>query len=497
MSGAQQSEGMAASAQLPGVTNAIQGSVAPLQPLIANGQQAPSALRRAPSRKRGRAAVETQPASTAIHAIATETAKGDTSSAAITEVAPALPAGASSQAAQASLVPDAVQTLLKEPRPGAEQPNDSSRAKPKRQTRQNKAAAANASAAPDHQAVKSEVPADVDMQAGAAASASAPAAIAATRPVTKAQRKPRQAKTAAPTVKQEDQASVGPQEKQAATVKQDESIASGEPLSMSDVKGEPSEPSATVPAASVQPAGITDKPKAARKPQQSKAAAAAAAAAPSSTDNANTQSGAAPAAAKVTKEKRVKVEKVVADASAAVAQEAAEQDPAVEEAPVGGLDEHKPRKRTRPAKKAVPPPVDAVDGDVSASDASAADGSASMSNASVSMDSAAAGKASKPRKRAPRGKKAAATAASADGDVGVSEASVADISMSDASASVGAAADPVDGQGASKTVKPRKRAPRAKKAAAADGDAASSMSDASEGKHHISPLTKTGRLARE
>ena len=476
MSGSQQSEGVAASAQLPGVTSAMQGSLAPLQPLIANGQQAPGALRRAPARKRGRAAVDGQQASTATFASATEMVKADT---------PSLLGGASSQAAQVSLAPDAVQALPKQPTHGAEHPDDSSKAKPKRQTRQSKAVAANGSAALDQQAVKSEVPADVDMQSDATASASA-----AAQPVTKAKRKPRQTKAAAQAFKQDEQASAGPQEEQTAAAKQEEGIVSGEPHSIPDVKAEPSETSAMVSAANAQPARATDKPKPVRKPRQSKAAAAAAA--PGSTDTADTQAGAVPAAAKVSKQKRAKVEKVVADASAAVAQEATEQDPAVEEAPVGGLNEHKPRVQRRPAKKAVPPPVDAANGDVSASEASAADGSASMSNASVSMDTAAAGKVSKPCKRGPRGKKAVAPAASADGDIGASEASVAgsDVSMSDAGASMeAAAAAPADGDGTSKTSKPRKRAPRTEKAAAPDGDAASSMFEASEGKHHIPLLT--------
>lgn len=453
MSGSEQA-GMSASAKLP----AVPGSAAPLLPShVASG-----GLRRAPSRKRGRAAAQGQQADT-ITLTATETAPAptSTSSQAPAERVPSLSKGTTHQTGEASM--PLSEGLAADP----EQAAGGNRRNPRR-TLESKAAVAQADALPEQVAANADVPSTTSLQ-------SASAGDNETDGLKQAKRNSRRTGSASLPVKQEHQATGDAQPSTAAL----EQLGSA-----SHVKSEPSDTPASASNGAPQAAHPTDKPKTKRKAQQSKAAVTANAA-PHKGDTPDAQLATAPAA-KMSRQKRAKVEKVVADASAAVAEEAAAQNPAVAEAPVAGLDEHKPRKRSRPAKKAQPPPTDAADGDISASEASASEGDAGMSGAASAGESGAAakdGKASKPRKRAaPRAKKAAAPDAGNDEIKGsVAAMAASDASMSDASVSKEAAADPANAAAAGKTAKPRKRAPRTKKAAAPDSAAASSMSEASEG----------------
>ena len=491
MSVSQQAAGLPASAQLSTVTPAVPGSAAPSSPLTGTCQQALAGLRRAPSRKRGHAAAQEQQASTAALAASTEAAPAPTSTSSLTpaELAPLLPNGTSNQSAQASM-----HTLSEDAVLDPEQTANGNRRIPKRAPRQSKTAADRADVLPDQVAVNSEVVADVDMQS---ASASECADDGKQQGLKLGKRNPGRACKAALPVKEEDLATIVKKEDQAAAVKEQDTALPEQLGTASHVKSELLDTSASASTGAAQTADPTAKPKPKRKAQQSRAAVGANAG-HQADDIPNPEPATAPAAAKMSRQKRAKVEKVVADASAAVAQEAAAQDPAVTQAPVAGLDEHKPRKRSRPTKKAAPPPTDAAHGDASASEAAAAEGDVSASEASAAEGAASAGetvaaacgKPSKSRKRASGAKKAAAPDA-ANGEVGVSEAAVAGshASMSAASVSTEAAPGSADARAAVETTKPRrKRAPRSKKAAAPDTAAASSMSDASEGQKLTSLL---------
>ena len=494
VSSSQQPAGLPASAQLSTVTPALSGSTAPLQPLAATGQQALNGFRRAPSRKRGRAAAQEQPTGTATLAASTETVPAPTG------ITPAEPASALPtkdkiiKSVEASMSASSEDAVL-----DPEQAANGNRRNPRRRPQQTKTVATKEDVLPEEVAVKSEVLPDKGMQP---ASVSAGAGNCEEEGLTQASRKPRRTGKALPTVKAEEPAAAMRQEDQAALKQEDQAALKQEDPAVREhlgsalhVSSKPSDTPAPPSAAEAPAAGLADKPKRGRKAQQSKAAVGVSAA-DQNGDTTNSDAAAAPPASKMSRQKRAKVEKVVADTSAAIALEAATQDPAVAQAPVAGLDEHKPRKRSRPAQKAAPPPTDAADGDVSASEASAAEGDVSASEAPAAESQAglsdlgstgeavAPGQTKKPpRKRASRAKKAAAPDA-ADGEAGASEAAVggSDASMSDASVSVeGAAPGSADAAGAGKTSKPRTRAPRAKKAAAPDSAAASTMSEVSEG----------------
>ena len=491
VSSSQQSAGVPASAHLLSVRPALSGSAAPLQQLAANGQQAPTALRPAPSRKRGRAAAQEQQSDTSTLAASAETVPAPSSigSLALAEPAPSLPTNDTTiktvESSTSALSNGAVLTT--------DQSANENRRNPRRRPQESKTAATKADFLPEQVAANPKVLAATGKQL---VSASASAGDIEEEGVTQARRNPRRAGKAVLSVKVEDPAAAVKQEDQAAPLKQEDQAAHEHLGSALDVSSAFSD-TPTLPSADP-----TDKPKPRRKAQQSKATVGVNAANQNG-DTTNSAPAAAPPAAKMSRQKRAKVEKVVADTSAAVAQEAAVQDPEVAQAPVAGLDEHKPQKRSRASKKAAPPPVDAADGDVSASEASAAEsnvsaseapaaeGQAGLSNVGSIGEIAASGKSSKPpRKRASRAKKAAAPDA-ADGEVGASEAAVggSDASMSDASVSVeGAAPGAADAAVVGKTSKPRKRAPRTKKAAAPDSAAASSMSEASEGLHALRSL---------
>ena len=498
ISSSQQSAGAPAPAHLSTITPALSGSAAPWQQLAANGQQAPNALRRAPSRKRGRAAAQEQQADTSTLAASTKTVPAPTNIGSLSpaEPTPSLPTNDTTikivQASMSTLSEDAVVTT--------EQPANGNRRNPRRRPQDSKPAATKADVLPEQVAVNPEVPSGTGSQE---VSASACAGNTEEEGVTQARRNPMRIRKAVPSkLKAEGLADAVKQEDQAAPLKQEDQAAHGHSGTALYVSSERSDTPALPSADGVQAADPTDKPKSRRKTPQSKAAVGVDAAGQNGDTKSSAPAAAAPAAKK-RRQKHAKVEKVVADTSAAVAQEAAAQDPAVALAPVAGLDEHKPRKRSRPAKKAAPPPTDAADGDVSASEASAAEsdvsaseaaaaeGRAGLSNVGSTGETAAAGQTSQPpRKRASRAKKAAAPDA-AVGEVGASEAAVAgsDVSMAENSVSVeGAALGSADAAGAGKTSKPRKRAARAKKAAAPDSAAASSMSEASEGLHALQLL---------
>lgn len=472
MFGSEQAAGPLASKKLTAVTTALPGSAQSLPPASANGLGASGGLRRAPSRKRGRAAAQGQQANTATLA-AIETAPGPTSTSSRTpaEPGPAILKGSTHQPVEGSM-----HTLPEGAAVDPEQAAEENRRNPRRGPQQSKAAAVEADALPKGDAGNSELLSDASVQ-----SASASASDNAKDALKKAKRNSRQTGTAVFPLKLEEQATAGTKQGIAAPE---------QPGNALHVKSEPSGAPASPPANDVQAAHPTDKPKAKRKAQQSKAQGSADAA-PQNGNIAKPHPAAEPAA-KMNRQKRAKIEKVVAEASAAVAQEAEAQDPSVTQASVDGLDEHKPRKGSRPAKKAAPPPTDAADGDISASEASASEGNAGVLGggdpAGGSAAAADGGKASKPRKRASRAKKAVAAPDAATDEVRGSAAGVAgsDASMSDASVSQEAAAQPADVAGAGKTAKPRKRAPRTKKAAAPDDAAASSLSEASEGqKAHV------------
>ena len=474
MSSSQQLAGLPASAQPPTVTCALSGSVAPLQPLAATGQQASCGLRRAPSRKRGRAAEQEQQTDSATLAASTETVPAPTSMGGITPAEPAssLPIkGKTINSVEANMSASSEDAVL-----DSEQAANGNRRNSRRRP-QLKTVAPKGDVLPEHVAVKSEVPSDIGMQP---VSASPCAGNSEEEGITQARRNSRRTGKALPTVKVEDPAAAMKQEDPAALLKQEDQAAHEYLGSALHVSSKPSDTSVLPSAADAPAADLTNKSQLRRKAQQSKAAVGVSGA-DQNGDTANSDPAAAPPAAKMSRQKRAKVEKVVAETSAAIAQEAAAQDPAVAQAPVAGLDEHKPRKRSRPAKKAAHPPTDAADGDVSASEAPAAEGQAGLLNVDSTGETAALSQTSKPpRKRASHAKKAAAPDA-ADGEAGASEAAVAgsDASMSDASVSVEGPA-PGSAEAAGKTSKPRKRAPRAKKATASNSAAASSMSEASE-----------------
>ena len=464
LSSSQQPARLPASSQL----STVSGSAAPLQPSAATGQQASNYSRQAPSRKRGRTATQKQQAGTANLDASTETVPAPTSVGGLTPAEPALlmpTNGTIIKTAKAS-------TLSEDDLVDPEQAANGNRRNPNRRPQQSKTAAAKGDVLPEQVTVKSEVPSDTGMQP---VPAPACAGIVAEEGLTQARRNPRRTGKVVPSVKAEEPAAVVKQEDHAALEHQGSAL---------HVSSKPSDSPALPSAGDAQAVGPTDQPKPRRKAQQSKAAVGFSAA-DQNGDSTKSDPAAAPPVAKTSRQKRAKVDRVVADTNIAVAQEAAAQDPAVAQAPAAGLDEHKPRKRSRPAKKAAPPPNDGADGDVSASEASAAEGQADgLSNLGSTGEIASSGQNNKPpRKRASRAKKAAAPDA-ADGVIGASQAAVAssDASMSDASVSVeGAAPGSADATGAGKTSQPRKRAPQAKKAAAIKSAAASSMPEASEG----------------
>lgn len=481
VSSSQQPAGLPASAQLSTVTHTLSGSAAPLQPSAATSQQAPNGLRRAASRKRGRAAAQEEQADTATLAASTETVPAPISirSLAPAEPVPSLPTNDTTISVEASMSALSEDAVL-DPKQAA----NGNKRRPRSRPQQSKTVAAKGVVPPDQVAVKTEHPSDTGMQP---VSASACADNIKDEGLAQARRNPRRTGTAIPSVKAEDPAVAMKQEDQAASLKQEDQATHEDLSSALHVSNKVSDTPALPSADNAQAADPTDKLKPKRKAQ--KKAAAGVSAADQNGDSINSEPAAAQPAARLSRQKRAKINKVVADTSAAVAQEAAAQDPAVAQAPVAGLDEHKPRKRGRPAKKAAPSPTDAADGDVSssaadsnvtASEAPAAEDQANPSNVDSTGKTAAPGQSSKPpRKRASRAKKAVAPAA-ADSEVGASEVVAgSDASMSDASLSIGGsalgAADAA--AGADKTSKPRKRAPRAKKAAPPDSPAAPSMSE--------------------
>lgn len=415
----------AATSSMP---SARQQSQAPFRPMAANGQHtsssiAPVPLKRAPSRKRGRAALAEE--------------HGTVASASIVDAAAAstrAPPTVSHDAARdmsASINGQVKQPDADEADAGVNaaavdhQLNHSSTARPKRNLRQTKASAAIKQGQTSGD-IKQE-PAGLSGP-GELLDGSASAAIIdgqSTKPAVKPGRKPRQSKAAAAAVEQVHQQQ---------TVKPDPESASDVDLSDVSLSAAPAANGVHAEVA----AGSKAKPK--RKPRQTKAAAAAAAAAAvQNGDAAAGNSGAAPAPAKLDRRKKAKIENVVAEVKAEVAEEAAEQDPAVAEAPVQGIDEHQPRKIPRTTKSAA-----AAGTGISASETS------EESDAAVAKVPAQA----KGRARASRPKKAPAP--DDDSTAGLPEAS----------------------QGApAKAKPPRKRAP--KKVAPPAGDAQGSMSDTS------------------
>jgi len=316
-----------------------QQSQAPFRPMAANGQHtsssiAPAPLKRAPSRKRGRAAsaeeqgtaasvsiVDAAAASTQAPPTVSHDAARDMSASSNGQVKP------EADKADAGVNSAAVDHQL----------NHSGTARPKRNPRQTKA-----SAAIKQEQISEEIKQEPSglSDTGELLDGSASAAIIdgqSTKPAAKPGRKPRQSKAAAAAAEQEHQQQA---------VKHDPESASD--ADMSDVSLSAA-PAANDIHAELE-AGSKAKPK--RKPRQTKAATAAAAAAAQNGDAAASNSGAAPVPAKLDRRKKAKIENVVAEVKAEVAQEAAEQDPAVAEAPVGGMNEHQPRKIPRTTKSA-------------------------------------------------------------------------------------------------------------------------------------------------
>ena len=308
--------------------------------MAANGQHnsssiAPAPLKRAPSRKRGRAALAEE--------------HGTVASASIVDAAAAstqAPPTVSHDAARhmsATINDQVKQPDADEADAGVNaaavdhQLNHSSTARPKRNLRQTKASAA-IKQEQTSEDIKQE-PAGLS-DTGELLDGSASAAIIdgqSTKPAAKPGRKPRQSKAAAAAAEQEHQQQA---------VKPDPESASD--VDLSDVS------LSAAPAANGIHAEVaaSSKAKPKRKPRQTKAAGAAAVAAVQNGDAAASNSGAAPAPAKLDRRKKTKIGKVVAEVKAEVAQEAAEQDPAVAEAPVRGMDEHQPRKIPRTTKSA-------------------------------------------------------------------------------------------------------------------------------------------------
>ncbi len=307
--------------------------------MAANGQHtsssiAPAPLKRAPSRKPGRAALVEEQGTVASASVADlAIASTQAPSAVSHDAARDMPASTNGQVkleadeADADVNPAVVGHQL----------SHSSTARPKRNPRQTKASAA----------IKQEQTSEVIKQepsslsdTGELLDGSAPAAIIdghLTKPAAKPGRKPRQSKAAAAAAEQAHQQQA---------IKHDPESASD--ADMSDVSLSAA-PAANDIHAELD-AGSKAQPK--RKPRQTKAATAAAAAAAQDGDAAASNSAAAPAPAKLDRRKKAKMEKVVTEVKADVAQEAAEQDPAVAEAPVGGMNEHQPRKIPRTTKSA-------------------------------------------------------------------------------------------------------------------------------------------------
>ncbi len=343
---------------------------------------APAPVKRAPSRKRGRAALAEEQGSAASASVADAAAASTQAPPTISQdAARDMPASSNGQVkpeadkADAGVNPAAVDHQL----------NNSSTARPKRNTRQTKASAAIKQEQTSEE-IKQE-PAGLS-DTGQLLDDSALAAIIneqSTKPAAKPGRKPRQSKAAA-----------AAQDHQQQAIKHDPESASD--ADMSDVSlsaapanGIPSEVDAASKA----------KPK--RKPRQTKAAVAAAAAAAQNGDAVTSNSAAAPAPAKLDRRKKAMIEKVVAEVKAEVAQEAAEQEPAVAEAPVGGMGEHQPRKIPRTTK-------------------STAAASTGVSASETSEESDAAKVPAKPKGRARVSRPKKAPAPDDDSTAGLSEA---------------------------------------------------------------------------
>jgi len=370
-----------------------QQSQAPFRPMAANGQHtsssiAPAPLKRAPSRKPGRAALVEEQGTVASASVADlAIASTQAPSAVSHDAARDMPASTNGQVkleadeADADVNPAVVGHQL----------SHSSTARPKRNPRQTKASAA----------IKQEQTSEVIKQepsslsdTGELLDGSAPAAIIdghLTKPAAKPGRKPRQSKAAAAAAEQAHQQQA---------IKHDPESASD--ADMSDVSLSDA-PAANDIHAELD-AGSKAKPK--RKPRQTKAASAAAAAAAENGDAAASNSAAAPAPAKLDRRKKAKIEKVVAEVKAEVAQEAAEQDPAVAEAPVGGTNEHQPRKIPRTTKSAA-----------------AASTGVSASETSEESDAAAAKAPAKAKGRARASRPNKAPAPDDDSAAGLPEAS--------------------------------------------------------------------------
>ena len=344
--------------------------------MAANGQHTsssvtPAPLKRAPSKKRGRAALAKEQGTVASASIADATAASTQAPPAVSHRSTDMSASTNGQVkpeadkADAGVIPAAVDQQL----------NHSGIARPKRNTRQTKASAA----------IKQEQTGEDIKQESAGLSdtgelldGSASAAIIdgqSTKPAAKPGRKPRQSKAAAAAAEQAHQQQAIKHDPESAS----DADVSDVSLSAAPANDIPSEVD-----------GMS-KAKAKREPRQTKAAAAAAAAAAQNGDAAASDSAAAPAPAKLDRRKKAKIEKVVAEVKAQVAQEAAEQDPAVAEAPVGGINEHQPRKIPRTTKSAA-----------------AAITGVSASETSEESDAAAAKAPAKGRARASRPKKAPA-----------------------------------------------------------------------------------------
>ena len=348
--------------------------------MAANGQHtsssvAPAPLKRAPSKKRGRAALAKEQGTVASASIADAAAASTQAPPAVSHRSTDMSASTNGQVkpeadkADAGVIPAAVDQQL----------NHSGTARPKRNTRQTKASAA---IKQEHtgEDIKQE-PAGLS-DTGEPLDGSAPAAFIdeqPTKPAAKPGRKPRQSKAAAAAAEQAHQQQA---------IKHDPESASD--ADMSDVSW--SDAAAANDIHAELDAGSKAKPK--RKPRQTKAASAAAAAA------------AAPAPAKLDRRKKAKIERVVAEVKAEVAQEAAEQDPAVAEAPVGGTNEHQPRKIPRTTKSAA-----------------AASTGVSASETSEESDAAAAKAPAKAKGRARASRPNKAPAPDDDSAAGLPEAS--------------------------------------------------------------------------
>ena len=255
-------------------------------------------------------------------------------------------------------------------------------ARPKRKPTQTKAAAAAAVEKEEEQIVGNQAESASDTEMASLSVDGGQFTLPAANP----KRKPRQTKEAAA----------------AAATKKEQPAADTQlqPASHTEVPSHVSALESADTGQSAQPSAV-GKTKPLRKPRQTKAAAAAAAAAPPQDDNAAVVKTEAPPAAKLDRRKRAKIETVVADVSEAGAKEAAEQDPAVVQAPVSGIDEHKPRKVARAARKAPAPDADA-------------DGNVSMSHACEESDAVV--KVLDQGKGAPHAKKALAFNANASGN---------------------------------------------------------------------------------